>query len=74
MTEETTVKIERFSGKKKDWKLWSEVFKSRAESKGLLDVLLMKPEDLPDVKADLTKQEVSNLSKKNVKAYMELIA
>ena len=74
MTEETTVKIERFSGKKKDWKLWSEVFKSRAESKGLLDVLLMKPEDLPDVKADLTKQEVSILSKKNVKAYMELIA
>ena len=70
MSVDTTVKIERFSGKKSDWKLWSEVFKSRAESKGLLDVILMKPEEIPDVNANLSDEKVLNLSKKNVKAYM----
>ena len=71
MSEETTVKIERFSGRKQDWKLWSELFKSRAKSKGLLDVILMKPEDIPDDNADLSDEKVLNLY---VKAYMEIIA
>ena len=73
MTDQVGLKIEKFSGEKYDWRLWSELFKARLMTKDLLDVLLMDPEDIPDNKTSSTDSETKMLKEKNMRAYLELI-
>ena len=71
MTEESTAKIEKFSGEKQDWTLWSEMYLARLEVKGIGDILLMDPKDIPKAPSSVTKEE--KVRKNNLKAYSDLI-
>ena len=73
MSDQIGLKIEKFSGEKYDWRLWSELFKARLMSKDLLDIVMMKPGEIPDNDSSKTDPEVKILKDKNTKAYLELI-
>ena len=57
MSDQVGLKIEKFSGEKNDWKLWAELFKARLMTKGLLDVINVKPEAIPTRMLMLRKRE-----------------
>ena len=43
--EQSGIKIEKFSGDKADWMIWSEMYKSCAVAKELIEVFKMDPEE-----------------------------
>jgi len=72
MTEtEVYTRIEKFSGLKMDWRLWSEVFKAKMISKDYWEVIDLKPDEIP---SKPTTEDEKKLNKKNMKAYSELIS
>ena len=71
---ENSVKISKFTGEKYDWKLWSEVFKARLMTKGLLEIIEMKAEDIPDKTADENDSSIKKLIDKNKGAYLEMVS
>ena len=73
-SEETVTKIEKFSGEKREWPIWSEVFKARMEAKDLLEVMEMSPEEiLTKVTSKDESMGNKDLMKKNKKVYSELM-
>ena len=73
MSDQVGLKIEKFSGEKNDWKLWAELFKARLLTKGLLDIINVKPEEIPNKDANVEEKGVKELLEQNSKAYLELI-
>ena len=67
-------KILKFTGQKSDWKMWSEVYKARAEVNDFLQVMLDKPENIPKKDYDKTDKGLNELNKKNLKAYSNLLS
>ena len=47
MSNEKTIKVIEFSGKKKDWDFWEEKFIARASRRGYKEVLTCKPTEIP---------------------------
>ena len=68
------MKISKFTGEKYNWKLWLEVFKARLMTKGLLEIIKMKPEDIPDKSTDVSKANIKKLVDKNKSAYLEMVS
>ena len=50
------------------------VFKARLLTKGLLDIIKMKLEDIPDKSADVSKANIKKLVDKNKSAYLEMVS
>ena len=67
------IKIEKFSGDKLDWVIWSEMYKSRAVAKELIEVFEMDPEDIPKEGTTGLSADKKKRIKKNVKAYSNLM-
>ena len=68
------IKITKFDGERSNWKLWSELFQAKMMMKGLLEVIEIKPEELPSKSEDMSKGSVKKLVDKNKMAYAELIS
>ena len=70
---EVVSKIEKFSGLRQDWPLWSELFLAKMEAKDLSWILDHDPSKIPEV-SDTNSSEDKELIKANVKVYSELIS
>jgi len=66
-------KVEKFSGNRSDWKLWSEMFKARLQAKDLWDIVGSDPGQIPDINSDPKDAEEEKFKKQNVKAYSEMM-
>ena len=67
-------KILKFTGQKSDWKIWSEVYKARAEVNDFLDMMMDDPEKIPKKNYDKTNKILNQLNKKNLKVYSDLLS
>ena len=67
MTEVVASKIEKFSGLRQDWPLWSELFLAKMEAKELSWVLDYDPAKIPESKETNTNEE-KEILKKNLKS------
>jgi len=68
---EVYTKIEKFSGLKQDWRLWSDILEAKMISKDQWEVIDMKPDDVP---SSPDTEEDKKVIKKNMKAYSDLIS
>jgi hypothetical protein len=66
-------KVEKFTGNRSDWKLWSEMFKARLQAKDLWDIVDGDPGQIPDINSDPKDAEEQKYKKQNVKAYSEMM-
>ena len=66
---DTSLKIPKFSGEKKDWQLWSEVFKSKMIMKDLLEVFVIDPIKMPDKDYDRKDTALADQYEKNKKRH-----
>ena len=67
-------KILIFMGQKSDWKIWSEVYKARAEVNDFFDMMTGDPEKIPKNNYDKSNKILNELNKKNLKAYSDLLS
>ena len=66
-------KVEKFTGNRSDWKLWSEMFKARLQAKDLWDIVDSDPGLIPDINSDPKDADEEKYNKQNVKAYSEMM-
>ena len=72
MSDEKTIRILTFSGKKDDWNMWAEKFLAKASIKGFDEILDGTRKCPPDNQATLT--DVEKVSRElNKRAYNELV-
>ena len=72
-TDERTIKVIEFSGKKSDWFVWESKFLARAKRKGYKGLLLGKveiPKENEDINDDKEKIKIKQL---NELAYEDLL-
>lgn len=70
---DTAIRVILFSGKQRDWMQWEEKFLAKAKRKGMKDMFLGKPEDIPKATKSSHSSDEIKIMEQNETAYAELI-